>query len=246
MRGESALRVNPDGAELHRAAISNADLVVLRALADTAVAGRSGARVFGDASLSEMLSPDGAVGRIAAALLGDAALPVRAILFDKTAETNWSVPWHQDRTIAVRARREVAGFGPWSIKGGVTHVEPPFEIISRMITIRVHLDDCDDDNALLLIVPGSHRLGRVPARQAAVIARDCGYCVCRAKAGDAWVYATPIIHASDRAERPARRRVLHIDYAGAQLPGGLEWLGIAATCHTARRSAAHGRGLTKA
>ena len=95
MRGEGALRANPDGAELQRGAISNAELAVLRALADTALAGRSGARMCGDASLGEMLSPDGAVGRIAATLLGGAALPVRAILFDKTAETNWSVPWHQ-------------------------------------------------------------------------------------------------------------------------------------------------------
>ena len=96
-----------------------------------------------------------------------------------------------------------------------------------MTTIRIHLDDCDDDNAPLFIVPGSHRLGRVPAGQAAVIAQDLGYSVCRAKAGDAWVYATPIVHASERAQRPSRRRVLHVEFAGTQLPGGLEWLGIA-------------------
>jgi hypothetical protein len=119
------------------------------------------------------------------------------------------------------------GFGPWSIKAGVVHVEPPFEIMAGMITIRAHLDDCDVDNAPLLIVPGSHRFGRVPAGQTAEMARRLGHAVCRARAGDTWVYATSIIHASERARVPGQRRVLQVDYADRQLPGGLEWLGIA-------------------
>src|SRR5258708_167808 len=98
----------------------------------------------------------------------------------KTADTNWAVAWHQDRTIAVRERREVAGFGPWSRKAGVAHVEPPFPVIAGMITLRVHLDDCDDDNAPLLVAPGSHRLGRVPAAQAGEIARRLGVASCLA------------------------------------------------------------------
>ena len=41
---------------------------------------------------------------------------VRAIYFDKSPEVNWLVPWHQDLTIAVQQKREVEGYGPWSIK----------------------------------------------------------------------------------------------------------------------------------
>src|ERR1041384_2753124 len=44
--------------------------------------------------------------------------PVRGIYFDKTADTNWLVTWHQDLTIAVRDKHEVPGFGPWSNKDG--------------------------------------------------------------------------------------------------------------------------------
>ena len=227
MDGESSLRFNPDGAERHEAPLTTADLAILRALADAPVTGRPGVRVFGRDSLDEILGANGSIGRFAAALLGRGAHPVRAIVFDKTPEMNWSVPWHQDRTITVRGRRDVPGFGPWSIKAGIVHVEPPFEIMAGMITIRAHLDDCDVDNAPLLIVPGSHRFGRVPAGQTAEMARRLGHAVCRARAGDAWVYATSIIHASERARAPGRRRVLQVDYADRQLPGGLEWLGIA-------------------
>lgn len=53
--------------------------------------------------------------------------PVRAIYFDKSVGANWGVPWHQDLTIALRARAEVPGFGPWSVKEDIPHVQPPAE-----------------------------------------------------------------------------------------------------------------------
>ncbi len=224
----STLRFVRDGAERYAGLLSERGVSTLRALADATVMGRSGSRIFRLHSFGETLNPDGEIGRLAAALLGETAHPVRAIVFDKTAQVNWSVPWHQDRTVAVRARRDVPGFGPWSTKSGLIHVEPPFDILSGMITIRAHLDDCGDDNAPLLIVPGSHQLGAISARLAGDIARHFGDVACHAKVGDVWVYATPIVHSSERARSPTRRRVVHIDFAKGPLPGGLAWLGIAA------------------
>ncbi len=46
---------------------------------------------------------------VAARYLGGGARPVRAILFDKTPQANWSLGRHQDRTIAVCERRAAAG-----------------------------------------------------------------------------------------------------------------------------------------
>src|SRR5436305_11656262 len=63
-------------------------------------------------------------------------LPVRAIYFDKSAENNWAVAWHQDLTIAVQEHIDVPGYGPWSAKDGVVHVQPPVEILEQMITVR--------------------------------------------------------------------------------------------------------------
>jgi hypothetical protein len=223
-----ALDLANDGAQHAPAALSRDDVFALRRAFPATPHARPGMRVYGDVALNALLSANGAIGRIAAHHLGLDARPVRAILFDKTPSQNWAVPWHQDRTIAVRARRNVAGFGPWSVKGGVTHVEPPFDIMARMLTLRVHLDECGADNAPLLVAPGSHRQGRVAAAEAAAIAQARGPLSCHATMGDVWIYSTPILHASERARRPTHRRVLQVDYAALTLPGGLEWLGLGA------------------
>src|SRR5277367_2259152 len=88
--------------------------------------------------------------------LGLPYFPVRSIFFDKTPEANWLVPWHQDLSIAVRERREIPSFGPWSVKNGTPHVQPPIELLENMITLRLHLDDCDESNGALRVIPGSH------------------------------------------------------------------------------------------
>ena len=195
----------------------------LRAVADERIGSRPGARLDGEARLTDVLAVPGAVGGVAAGLTSSRARAVRAVLFDKTEDANWVVAWHQDRTLPVRTRIEVEGFGPWSTKDGVLHVAPPFAILARMVTLRVHLDRVDDANAPLRVALGTHRLGRVPADQADRVAASAAQRVCHAEPGDIWAYRTPILHTSDRAGRPTRRRVLQVDYADFDLPGGLEW-----------------------
>lgn len=222
----ATLKLGPHGAQLCPQALSAAEVSELRALADSTLAGKSGVRIFGGKIAAAIRAPSGGMHRLARAILGAAAHPIRAVLFDKTEEANWSVAWHQDRTIAVRERREVAGYGPWSIKDGALHVEPPFEIMRDMVTMRAHLDDCGDDNAPLLVALGSHRIGRVPTADISDSVSGLATARCLAGAGDVWAYVTPIIHASERTRSPARRRVLQVDFSAGELAGGLEWLGI--------------------
>lgn len=217
------LRLTEHGAEHCPGAASAALHALKSALADVP-GDRAGVRLHDIPELSSLLAPAGAIGRSVAARLGERARAVRAILFDKTAETNWALGWHQDRAIAVRERREVPGFENWTVKRGMAHVAPPFESLAGMLTVRVHLDDVPLDNAPLLVAPGSHR-SFVPEGGIDAAVRACGSTPCLAAAGDVWIYATPILHASERASG-ARRRVLQIDYATVELPGGLEWLGV--------------------
>jgi hypothetical protein len=177
---------------------------------------QAGIRLHGIPALRSFLASPGVIWKVAASALGDAARPVRAILFDKTPSTNWGLPWHQDRTIVVTRRVEVEGFGPWTVKSGLLHVAPPFDLLAGMVTLRVHLDPVPETNAPLLIAPGSHRLGQIPE----------GIATCLADAGDIWLYSTPILHCSEAARNPAHRRVLQVDFAACDLPGGLTWLGI--------------------
>ena len=74
-----------------------------------------------------------AVRAVVEAVLGPDARPVRGLLFDKTPAANWTVPWHQDRSVAVRERIDAPGFGPWSVKAGVTHVQPPVSVLAGML-----------------------------------------------------------------------------------------------------------------
>jgi hypothetical protein len=97
--------------------------------------------------------------------LGREARVVRGIFFDKTAEANWKVAWHQDLTIAVRERIDVEDYGPWSVKAGIVHVQPPIAILENMLTIRIHLDDTDELNGALQVIPGSHKTGRLLAEE---------------------------------------------------------------------------------
>lgn len=185
-----------------------------------------GLRLHGIPGLAVLIDTTSAIGHLAAERLGPASRPVRAILFDKSAATNWALGWHQDRTIAVRARVDTEGFGPWSVKAGITHVEPPFALLDAMLTMRIHLDPVPDDNAPLMIAPGSHRLGRIPERDIDASIARCGTFACTAERGDVWLYATPILHASARAARPEHRRVLQVDFSAQPLPAALDWLGV--------------------
>jgi ectoine hydroxylase-related dioxygenase (phytanoyl-CoA dioxygenase family) len=215
----SLLSFERDGAALLPRLLGEAELSALRALP---IEG-PGKRLH-DPRLPDLLRP---VTQLARSLIGPDAQPVRAVLFDKTEQANWAVAWHQDRTIAVRERIEVEGFGPWSTKDGVLHVAPPVEVLEAMATLRIHLDPCGPDNAPLRAALGSHRLGMTPAKDAAATAAEHPIIECLAEAGDVWVYVTTILHASDKARTPSRRRVLQVDYAAKELPGGLRWRGVA-------------------
>jgi ectoine hydroxylase-related dioxygenase (phytanoyl-CoA dioxygenase family) len=160
---------------------------------------------------------------IASEFLGRPAFPVRAIYFDKTAQANWKVAWHQDLTVAVRERVDVPGFGPWSVKDGIAHVQPPVDVLERMVTLRLHLDDCAASHGPLRVIPRSHTQGRLSAIDISAVRARSEEQVCVARTGDVLAMKPLLLHASSAATEPGHRRVLHIEYAADPLPGGLEW-----------------------
>lgn len=156
-------------------------------------------------------------------MVGRAVFPVRAIFFDKTAEANWRVPWHQDLTIAVVERVETAGFNAWSMKDGIVHVQPPRKILDAMATIRLHLDDCDADKGALKVIPGSHLHGKLGRTEIAGLTQTKTAVVCEIPRGGALLTRPLLLHSSSPARSPSHRRVLHIEYAANELPNGLNW-----------------------
>jgi hypothetical protein len=210
-----------DGAQLFPQALGVDDQEALDCAFSTLPPDRPGARL--GSGLAHLLATPDAIAR---RLLGPAARPVRAILFDKGAGSNWSLGWHQDRVIAVRRRLDAPGFAGWTVKAGIDHVVPPFEILERMLTLRLHLDSAGSENAPLRILLGSHKLSRIAEKDIKDVAARLGHFTCAARRGDVWAYAAPIVHASDRSAAPGRRRVLQLSYSADDLPGGLQWLGV--------------------
>lgn len=147
------------------------------------------------------------------ALLPPRMQPVRAILFDKTPATNWKVAWHQDLTIAVQEKQDIPGHGPWSVKEGTVHVQPPMGSLENMITLRLHLDETPEKNGALKMIPGSHRYGRLDAEAIARLRESTPEHICEAGAGDVLLMKPLILHASSASAEPGHRRVVHVEYA---------------------------------
>jgi len=161
---------------------------------------------------------------LARIILGFGAFPVRGILFDKIPDANWKVPWHQDVTIAVREKAVVGGFGPWSTKAGILHVQPPASVLEKMISIRMHLDSCNESNGALQVIPGSHRSGRIAEIDIPSVLVGSQPHICAVNSGGVLLMRPLLLHASSASQSPAHRRVIHLDFVCEQLPAPLKWL----------------------
>lgn len=155
--------------------------------------------------------------------LGTDCFAVRALYFDKLPGSNWKVPWHQDLSVALAARQEAEGFGPWSCKAGVPHAQAPASLLERMLTVRLHLDACPLTNGPLRVLPGTHRCGKLAPHQIETFRSQIKEVVCEVECGGALLMRPLLLHASSAAQSPSHRRVLHIEFANARLPDGLEW-----------------------
>ena len=164
-----------------------------------------------------------AVRTLVEPVLGSGCFAVCALFFDKTANANWLVPRHQDLTTAVKERRELEGFGPWSCKDGVVHVQPPRGVLGEMLAVRLHLDECDETNGALRVVPGSHQSGKLSATQLGAWFENRGETSVPVPRGGAMGFRPLLIHASSPSVFPSHRRVVHFEFASGALPNGVMW-----------------------
>jgi ectoine hydroxylase-related dioxygenase (phytanoyl-CoA dioxygenase family) len=200
-----------------RGALGAAELGVLdRACA---IGSAPGVRLAIDREIAAALAP---IDRLAQQFM-PGARAVRLVAFNKSEAANWSLPWHQDRVIAVRECAEAPGFTNWTRKAGVWHVEPPVEILESMIFVRIHLDPATEDNGCLELACGSHLRGRVADADANGVAEACPGELCRAARGDVLFAKALTLHRSRASRDVIDRRALRIDYAAGPLPAPLEW-----------------------
>ncbi len=156
-------------------------------------------------------------------VLGRDLVAVKATLFDKFSETNWRVQWHQDRTIAVAERLAVPGYGPWSTKVRITHVDAPASVLGQMLAVRVHLDHCGSENGPLRVIAGSHLSGKLGEQQLAALVSCRKSVEIIAARGSMLLMRPLLVHASSVARVAEHRRVLHIEFAPPEAISPLKW-----------------------
>jgi len=171
------------------------------------------------------LAAEPALLDLAKQVLGPHTRAVKGTFFDKNAEANWLVPWHQDLTITVRKQRDTPGYIHWAMKSGLLHVQPPTSVMEGIVALRIHLDGASADNGALRVLPGTHCRGRIPSKKIAELAETIPAVTCEAKRGDVLLMRPLLLHASSVSKAPKHRRVIHLEYAYEDLPDGLEWCG---------------------
>ena len=154
-------------------------------------------------------------------LFGNDYTVVKSIYFDKPGTSNWFVAYHQDLTISVNEKAEIAGFGPWSVKQNQYAVQPPLSILENNFTIRLHLDDTDENNGALRVIPGSHRKGIY--RPETIDWNVESEVFCNVLKGGIMIMRPLLLHASSRTNNEHQRRVAHIEFSNQQLPAPLRW-----------------------
>lgn len=154
-------------------------------------------------------------------MFGENYFTVKSIYFDKPEKSNWYVAYHQDLTISVDKKAELKNFGPWTSKQNQFAVQPPLDILENIFTIRIHLDDTDENNGALKVVPTSHAKGiyRPETINWNVETEN----ICSVGKGGIMVMKPLLLHSSIRTTNGKKRRVIHIEFSDKELPNELSW-----------------------
>lgn len=152
---------------------------------------------------------------------GNVYFVVKSIYFDKPAESNWFVAYHQDLTISVDKKLDIEGYGPWTTKQNQFAVQPPLEILRDNFTIRIHLDDTNESNGALKVIPKSHLKGVYRAET--INWENETEHICRVTKGGVMIMKPLLLHSSGKTTNNAKRRVVHIEFSRSTLPANLEW-----------------------
>lgn len=154
-------------------------------------------------------------------LFGKSYFVVKSIYFDKPEHSNWYVSYHQDLTISVDKKLELEGFGPWTVKHKQFAVQPPLDILENIFTLRIHLDDTNEENGALKVIPGSH-LNGIYRPETIDWSKETEQ-VCEVLKAAVMIMKPLLLHSSGRTINQKRRRVIHIEFSDMALPQELSW-----------------------
>lgn len=154
-------------------------------------------------------------------LFGADYFVVKSIYFDKPETSNWFVSYHQDLTISVDKKVDLLHFGPWTVKQGQFAVQPPLDILKNIFTVRIHLDDTDENNGALKVIAKSHIKGIY--RPETIDWETETETICKVPKGGLLIMKPLLLHSSSKTTNNKKRRVIHIEFSNAELPTEIQW-----------------------
>lgn len=161
------------------------------------------------------------IKKVVREVFGEKYVVVKSIYFDKPEKSNWYVAYHQDLTISVDKKVNLPDFGPWTTKQNQFAVQPPLDILENIYTIRIHLDDTDEHNGALKVIPKSHSKGiyRPETIDWTIETEE----ICSVEKGGIMIMKPLTLHGSNRTTNGKKRRVIHIEFSDKELPDELQW-----------------------
>jgi ectoine hydroxylase-related dioxygenase (phytanoyl-CoA dioxygenase family) len=209
--------IEKDGFAIVPALLSSLDVDQIVKEISTAAPHRSRAGIRHALSLNAVaeLAQQPNVIELVRDVLGPAAFPFRATLFDKSSKSNWLVVWHQDTALPLREKSEVPGWGPWSVKDRIFYAHAPAAALSHVLALRIHLDHSTPQNGPLRVLQGTHTLGVLNDDYMHVLSTSINPVECLVPQGGILAMRPLLIHSSSKSQIDADRRVLHIEYASS-------------------------------
>ena len=108
------------------------------------------------------------------------------------------------------------GGDPGRVKEAVNYAHAPREALEQVVALRLHLDDSNENNGPLRVLPGTHRGGVLTDDEVHRLAEGTTAVECLAAQGGVVIMRPLVIHASSKATSEQPRRVLHIEYAATE------------------------------
>ena len=174
--------------------------------------GRAGIRHLMNNSLIRAAAYHPSLIAIATRLLGGAAIPYRATLFQKSSLANWLVVWHQDTALPLVEQNRSREWGPWSRKAGILYAHAPAWALTRTVALRLHLDASRAENGPLRVIPGSHVDGVLTDQNLFTLAGEQNHVDCLVPRGGVLAMRPLLVHSSSKVRQNLPRRVLHFEY----------------------------------
>jgi len=149
--------------------------------------------------------------------LGFNPLPNRAVGFVKSKADNWSLPWHQDRVIAMDAKVDDPNYINWNRKSGVWHCEPAEDILRQIAFAYIAFDSFQRGEGGLELAAGTHHFGKMAHADIKTKITASNIVTPNMQTGDVILVSALTLHRSILWSGAGQRRALRLDFLRAAL-----------------------------